>query len=363
MGAMTKAPPVLARVYRGSHVESVHRGCLAVIDEKGRLLEGCGDPDLPVYARSAAKPFQAMPLLLAGGEKQFDLGDAEIALMCASHGGEPRHVQLARRILRRGGFRPDDLRCGAHSPMHEASARELVRRGEKPTALHNSCSGKHAGLLLACRALGLSHTDYTDPGHALQRRIRTLVARYADIPESRITMAPDGCNLPAFRLPLSALAGAYARLVAGRLPGEEPRAAAVRARIVRALTKQPDLVAGTGRFTTDFIAAGRGRWIGKEGAEGVYCVGLRCAARGGKAIGIAFKIEDGSARPRDAVTLSALDRLGALPVKVRRALTSYAEPPVHNALGLEVGRIEADVPIAPRGRRGPTGRGARQAKR
>ncbi len=361
---MTKAPPVLARVYRGSHVESVHRGCLVVVDEKGRLLGGCGDPDLPVYARSAAKPFQAMPLLLAGGEKQFDLGDAEIALMCASHGGEPRHVQLARRILRRGGFRPVDLRCGAHSPMHEASARELVRRGEKPTALHNNCSGKHAGLLLACRALGLSHADYTEPGHALQRRIRTLVARYADIPESRITVAVDGCNLPVFRLPLSALAGAYARLVAGRtLPGEEPRAAAVRARIVRALTKQPDLVAGTGRFTTEFIEAGRGRWIGKEGAEGVYAVGLRAAARGGKAIGIAFKIEDGSARPRDAVTLTALDRLGALPLGVRRALASYAEPRVHNALGLEVGRIEADVPIAFGGRRGRTDRGARQAKR
>ena len=135
----------------------------------------CGDAETPVYVRSAAKPFQAMPLLLAGGEKKFGLGDAEIALMCASHGGEPRHVQETRKILRRGGFRADDLACGAHSPMHEASARELVRRGEKPSALHNNCSGKHAGLLLACRALGLAHEGYTDPGHALQRRIRTLV--------------------------------------------------------------------------------------------------------------------------------------------------------------------------------------------
>ena len=271
--------------------------------------------------------------------------------MCASHGGEPRHVQLAKQILRRGGFRPDDLRCGAHSPMHEASARELVRKGEKPAALHNNCSGKHAGLLLACRALGLDPEGYTDAGHALQRRIRTLVARYADIPESRITVAVDGCNLPVFRLPLAALAGSYARLMAGRLPGEEPAAAAARARIVRALSKQPLMVAGTGRFTTDFLLAGRGRWIGKEGAEGVYAVGLRPAARGGKAIGLAFKIEDGSARPRDAVTLAALDRLGALPLEVRRALASYSEPPVYNALGADVGRIEADVPIGGRAKR------------
>ena len=348
---MTKAPPVLARVYRGPHVESVHRGSVAVVDEKGRLVAHCGDAHTPVYARSAAKPFQAMPLLLAGGEKRFSLGDAEIALMCASHGGEPRHVELARKILRLGGFRPDDLGCGAHSPMHEPSARELVRRGEKPSALHNNCSGKHAGLLLACRALGLPHEGYTEPGHALQRRIRTLVARYADIPESRITAAVDGCNLPVFRLPLSALAGSYARLVAGRLPGEDAAAAGARARIVRALTRQPLVVAGTGRFTTDFLVAGRGRWIGKEGAEGVYAVGLRAPARGGKATGLAFKIEDGSARPRDAVTLAAMDRLGALPLEARRALASYAEPPVLNALGLEVGRIEADVPIGARAKR------------
>src|SRR6185369_11363248 len=120
MRPMTKAPPVLARVYRGSHVESAHRGSVAAVDEKGRLLEHCGDPETPVFARSAAKPFQAMPLLLAGGEKRFGLGDAEIALMCASHGGEPRHVLLAKQILRKGGFRPDDLGCGAHSPMHDA---------------------------------------------------------------------------------------------------------------------------------------------------------------------------------------------------------------------------------------------------
>ena len=351
MGAVTKAPPVLARVYRGPHVESAHRGSLAVADEKGRLLQGCGDTALPVYARSAAKPFQAMPLLLAGGEKRFRLSDAEIALMCASHGGEPEHVRLARELLRRGGFRPEDLECGAHAPMHEASARELVRRGEKPTVLHNNCSGKHAGLLLACQALELPHAGYTDPGHPLQRRIRSLLARNADIPESSITVAVDGCNLPVFRLPLSALATAYARLVAGRQPGEECSAAAVRARLVRAMLKRPDMVAGTGRFTTDFMKAGRGRWIGKEGAEGVYAVAVLPRGKKGKAMGLVFKLEDGSARPRDAVTLAALERLGVLPLEIRRALAAYAEPVVLNARGAEVGRIEADVPIGATGRR------------
>lgn len=341
---MTKCPPVLARVFRGPHVESVHRGNLAVCDETGRVRGSCGDADVPVYVRSAAKPFQAMPLLFAGGEKRFRLGDAELALLCASHGGEPDHVRLARDLLRRGGFGPDALLCGAHAPMHDGSARALVRRGEAPTALHNNCSGKHAGMLLACRVLDLPTDSYTDAGHPLQRRIRTLVARYAGIPEERVTVAVDGCHLPVFRLPLSGLATAYARLLAARIPGEERPAAAARARLVRAMTRRPDMVAGTGRFTTDFMRVGKGRWIGKEGAEGVYAVAVR-PPRGGRPLGLAFKIEDGSARPRDAVTLSALDRLGLLPLADRRALASYAEPALVNVRGAEVGRIEADVSI------------------
>ncbi len=361
MGAMTKAPPVLARVYRGSAVESVHRGAVAVVDERGGGLAACGDPSLPVYSRSAAKPFQAMPLLLGGGAKEFDLDDAEIALMCASHGGEPRHVRLAQRLLRRGGFKPTDLLCGAHSPMHEPSARELVRRGQAPSVLHNNCSGKHAGMLLACRLLGFPPANYTDASHPLQRRIRTLLARYAGVPESVIAVAIDGCNAPVFRLPLSALATAYAALVAGPLPGEDRTAAAARARIVRAMTKEPEMVAGAGRFTTDFLTAGGGRWIGKEGAEGVYAVGLTAGGRGGrKAMGVALKIEDGSARPRDAVTLDVLARLDALPLPLRRSLSGYAEPVLRNARGIEVGRIEADVPLADRKK---AGRGRRTGSR
>ena len=350
---MAKAPPILARVFRGPRVESAHRGMVAVVDERGTLLDACGDADVPVFTRSAAKPFQTMPLLEAGGEKAFRLGDDEIALACASHGGEARHVRVARAMLKKGGFRESDLECGAHVPMDEGSARDLVRRGDEPSALHNNCSGKHAAMLLACRLLGLPSGGYVEPGHPLQRRIRATVARYAGIPESRIVDAVDGCSLPVFLLPLAALAGAYARLLAARLPGEEKASAAARARIVRAMVRSPFMVAGTRRFTTDFLEAGGGRWIGKEGAEGVYAVGL-APPPGGRAVGIAFKIEDGSTRPRDAVTLEILSRLGRLPQETRRALDAYAEPRVLNARGLDVGRVEAEVPLAaarPEGRR------------
>jgi L-asparaginase II len=347
---MTKAPPVLARIFRGTRVESAHRGSAAVVDERGALLASCGDPAAPIYARSAAKPFQALPLLAAGGEKRFRLSDDEIALACASHGGEPRHANLAAQMLRKGGFTVSDLECGAHLPMHDPSAKALVRAGKAPSALHNNCSGKHAAMLLACRLLGMPHAGYTDPAHALQRRVRSLLALYAGIPESQISLAVDGCNAPVFRLPLAALALAYARLTALKVPGEDRAAAAARARIVRAVVRRPEMVAGAGRFTTDFLLAGRGRWIGKEGAEGVYAVALAPDKRG-RSTGIAFKIEDGSARPRDAVALALLSRLDALPEDARRSLAAYAEPAVYNARGVEVGRLEADVPLRRTGRR------------
>jgi len=218
-------PPILARVWRGDRVESVHRGSVAVVDEDGRLIAGTGAPRGGIYLRSAAKPFQAMPLLEAGGDKAFHLGRDEIALLCASHGGEPRHVRVAARILDRGGFSTADLACGADMPMHEPSARALVAAGRRPTALHNNCSGKHAGLLLACRLYGFPPRGYWKPRHPLQRLIRKRLGDFSGVPVARVGFAVDCCSLPVFHLPLSRLAFAYARLVAAPRAGESPDAA------------------------------------------------------------------------------------------------------------------------------------------
>jgi L-asparaginase II len=343
-GSPMSPPPVLARVMRGDRVESVHRGSAAVVDEEGRLLASAGLPRSGIYWRSAAKPFQAMALLEAGGEEAFRLGSDEIALLCASHGGEPRHVAVARRLLERGGFGPEDLACGAHLPMHEPSARALLAASKRPTALHNNCSGKHGGLLLACRLLGFDAQGYWQPDHPIQRIVKKRLAAYCDVPVSRIGIAVDGCSLPVFHLPLSRLALAYARLVAPARENEtgDPE---VRRRICRAMWESPGMVAGRDRFTTDFLAAGPGRWIGKEGAEGVYAMGVSSRRRGEKALGIAFKLEDGSARARDAVALDILSRLDRLPGSARRVLARYLSPVLRNARGLDVGRIVAEVPL------------------
>jgi L-asparaginase II len=297
-------------------------------------VASAGQPESAVYLRSAAKPFQAMLLLEAGGEPAFRLSSAEIALTCASHGGEPRHVRVAARLLERGGFTVSDLCCGADKPMHEASARALWRRGDAPTALHNNCSGKHAGLLLACRLFGYSAKGYQEVSHPIQREVLRRLSTWTSVPAGRIGIAVDGCSLPVFRLPLSALALGYARLVA-------PAAGPIAERITRAMWERPEMVAGAGRFTTEFLAAGPGRWIGKEGAEGVYAIGLRGA--GEDSVGLAFKIEDGSTRARDAAALALLARLRRLPRVSARLLEAYRVPLVKNARGLVVGRIEADA--------------------
>src|SRR6266550_6337300 len=177
---------VLAHAYRGAHVESFHTGSIAVVDSLGRLLAFAGDPALRTCLRSAAKPFQAIPLIEYGGVEEFDLSGEEIALTCASHGGEPLHVSTAAALLRKGEFDESDLLCGAHVPYDEKAAAELRASGEEPSPLHNNCSGKHAGMLLATQLMDIPSSRYIDPDHPLQVLIRSTLAGFAGLqPEDR----------------------------------------------------------------------------------------------------------------------------------------------------------------------------------
>lgn len=334
------ASPVVARVTRAGRAESIHRGFGAVCGPEGGPLGGFGDPETPVFWRSAAKPFQALPFFEAGGDRAFGLTRDEAALSCASHSGEPAHVAAARSMLAKGGFSAADLRCGIHAPYDGASAAALARAGEAATALHNNCSGKHAAMLLACRLFGFDPRDYDEPDHPLQRAILEKVAFYARYPAAGIELGIDGCSLPVFRLPLSRLAGAFARLVApAALVGESAEAAAARGRIVAAMTGSPFFVSGTGQFTTRLIEAGNGRWIGKEGAEGVYAMAIADPPRG-----IAFKLDDGASRARNAVACALLGAAGAW-TETPASLAGDVRPELRNARGTVVGEIVADIPL------------------
>jgi L-asparaginase II len=342
-GLLSAGVPLLA-VTRAGRVESVHRGSVAVVAGDGRLLAAAGDPLQPVFLRSAAKPFQLIPFLAGGGEKRFRLSLKEVALAAASHSGEPFHTRLALGMLEKGGFAVGDLHCGAHAPLREETARELSFRCEKPGPLHNNCSGKHAAMLLACRLFGWDPKSYWKPGHPLQRRILSVVARMTSVPEERIGLGVDGCSVPVYQLPLYNLALSYARLANGKIAAETARGYAARKRIVFAMTHAPEMVAGTGRFTTMLMREFGGKVLGKEGYEGVYAVGaarkLAGTPPGGGPVGIALKIDDGAERGRDVIVVEVLRQLGLASGPRLARLRRHARRPVRNVRGDVVGGME-----------------------
>ena len=323
---------------RGAVVESRHRVSVAVADAGGRLVAHAGDPHLVTFWRSAAKFFQAIPLVTDGGAAALGVTDEELALACASHNGEARHVAIATSTLAKAGCRADDLACGPHPSLAEPVARAMSARGEAPTRLHNNCSGKHAAMLAQARHHGWPTAGYHEPEHPVQRRCLDEVARWTGAAPGDIGLGVDGCGVTCFALPLFGMALAYARLGARRLggPGAEGREAAAD-RLVCAVTADPFLIAGTGRLCTEILAASGGRVVAKVGAEGVYS-----AAIPELALGVAVKVEDGDFKASGTALLAVLDQLapGAAPVS-----DDWRVPPVRNTRGVVVGRMEAHIPL------------------
>jgi len=342
----------LTNVYRGAHLESYHSGSIAIVDSHGRLLACAGDPGLRACLRSAAKPFQAIPLLEYGGAEEYELTGEEIALTCGSHGGEPVHVATAAALLRKGEFDEEDLLCGAHFPYDEKSAAELRASGEPPSPLHNNCSGKHAGMLLATQVMDVPSSRYIDPDHPVQVLMRSTLADFAGLSSDDVPMAIDGCGVPAFFLSLYRAALAYARLMA---PEQMERYAESASTVVEAMTSFPHYVAGNWSMTTPLLGAFEGELVAKEGAEGFYTMALApslCNALTGRlevkddcAIGIALKIEDGSMdRGRNPVILRLLEILG-VDLDERPELAPYRHWPLRNHAGTLVGEVRAEFEL------------------
>ena len=350
----------LTRVYRGGLVESVHRGSIAVVDSRGALLAFAGDPSTRTCIRSAAKPMQALPLLEYGGIEEFDLSGEEIALICSSHGGEPVHVATAAALLRKGEFDEEDLLCGAHLPFDEKSAADLRASGEEPSPLHNNCSGKHAGMLLATRVMDVPSSGYIELAHPLQTLIRSTVADFAGLAAEEIPIAIDGCGVPAFYLTVYRAAWAYARLMA---TGEGPEAEGALDRYsesashaIEAMTTFPEYVAGNWSVTTPLTASFGGGLLAKDGAEGFYAMALApslvaelpgsLGARAeGRALGVAMKIEDGSmVRGRNPAIFRLLELLG-LDLESRPELEEWRRTPLRNHAGTVVGELRAEFQL------------------
>jgi L-asparaginase II len=327
-----EAHPVLVEITRGAMVESRHRGAVAVVDAAAGLVLAAGDVERPIYARSGVKPIQALALVETGAADAFGLGEQEIALACASHGGETAHVEQVAAWLGRLGCGVEDLECGPHPPLDEAAARELYRAGAAPSALHNNCSGKHAGFLTVARHLGEPTKGYIRADHPVQRLVLGILAEMSGQDLSAAPHGIDGCGIPVVGLALARIALTMARLAdAQGLPERRRRAAH---RIRRAMAAEPYLAAGTGRFCTAVMEVTGERALVKDGAEGVFCGALPEAG-----LGIALKVDDGAGRAAGVVMGRLLRHFGALKANEAAGLADVLEPPLRNWAGLEIGRV------------------------
>ncbi len=328
---------MLVRLWRGDAVESQHRGAWVLTDTAGRPLEGAGSFEAPYFARSSVKCLQAIPLFESGAAERFAFDEREIALVIASHNGEEIHTAGVERILARLGLEPRHLACGPQSPGDPRARAELARRGEKATAIHNNCSGKHAGFLALALQLGVPPERYLDPACAAQVRVREALSELCGLAPHEVGQAIDGCSAPTFRIPLTALARAFARVSSPEgLP--EPRRRACE-RMLDAVAAHPEMIAGNHqRICTDIARVTRGRLFPKLGGEAIYAIGVR---GGGRAL--AIKIDDGGYRALHAVIVALLRRLQLANAEELAALEGWEERTLRNWAGLAVGRTEVLV--------------------
>ncbi|MCK6425856.1 MAG: asparaginase [Burkholderiaceae bacterium] len=348
--------PELVEVWRGPAVESFHRGALAIVDAQGHVYSALGDIDRPVFPRSAVKLLQALPLVASGAADALGLSDAELALACASHGGDPEHVQTAAAMLAKAGLDRSALECGTHWPLLDVAARELAAAGQVPHALHNNCSGKHAGFVCLGRQLCGLRGDrlagwlagYVEPEHPVMRTVGAALQAATGADLAQAPRGIDGCSIPTWALPLRALARGFARAATGEgLPVDLALAAR---RLRAAIARAPQMVAGRGRFDTRLMQRLGERVCCKVGAEGVYAAALPELG-----LGVALKIDDGQgARAAEVVMATVVAALLRLDDGEQALLAELAEPRLVNWNARQVGRLAPTAglraALTPRGR-------------
>jgi L-asparaginase II len=330
-------PAILANVIRGNTVESIHRGHMMIVDGNGQTVASLGDPGMGTYFRSACKAFQAIPFITSGAADAFGFTDDEIALAVASHSGEPKHVEIAERMLSKAGLTEIDLRCGTHMPFSSQEAERMQRAGESPTQLHNNCSGKHIAMLALAKHIGADPATYDSIENRVQKRILRCISDFTGVAEDQIAIGIDGCSAPNFALPVESMARSIIALISPAGFPEPTRKACFR--IASAMMEFPELIGGSERLDTKLMQAAPGRIISKVGADGVWLCGVLPCDRWPSGLGIALKIEDGDdylSRP-----VVAVDVLRQLDILSATDLIDMSPMPIKNRRGIAVGKIES----------------------
>jgi len=331
---MSNTPTPLAKVYRGSAVEAVHHGSIAVVNEQGELTHYVGEPEMVISMRSSVKPFQALPLLLSGGFDHFGFSVKQLAIMCASHNGTDEHRELVISNLEAAGNKPEDLQCGCHWPMGLRLDGIYPTEEEENDRLRHNCSGKHSGFLALTKFLGENTKEYLNPDSKMQKLIKQAVADMCEYPVDKLGVAIDGCSAPAFSFPLVALARGFKNLAIGQ--GKTPEVQKALKRIFEAMTSYPKMVAGEKRLDYDLMRSFEGNAVCKVGAESVEGIGFA-----EQKIGIAVKIGDGNTRALWPVCMEVLRQLDIVDsINKFPFLQRYDRPEVKNYTKKVTGKIE-----------------------
>ncbi len=321
----------MCKIMRGDFIESMHVAYAVVVDGEGKIVQNWGDPNYLTCIRSSLKPFQASASIVAGATEAAGFTTKELALMCASHNGEDIHVKTAQSMLNKLGYDMSHYECGSHTPYDKKSKHELIKQFKKPTALHNNCSGKHAGMLCLAKHLNVAPSGYTHVDHPVQKAIMNQVKIYSELND--FPMEVDGCSAPIPFMPLYNIAIMFQKLAGSNYPELNV--------LYDAMVSNPMIVAGTNRFDTDFISAMAGRAVTKVGGEAVRGLGIR--KENGEVFGIALKVLDGNQRCSPQAMMGILSEMNLLSSDEKSQLAKYQKTNLKNHNKLSVGSIEVEI--------------------
>lgn len=339
----------LLELMRGTIIEAVHNGSIAVVSADGSLMKSHGDPDTVAFLRSSAKPFQALPFVEAGGVEHYGYTQSELALSCASHETSQMHLDTVQAMQKKIGIQESLLQCGPHLPGDAKKLREVIQQNITPTSNFNNCSGKHTSMLAYAKMRGLPLENYLALDHPIQQDILKTLSEMCSIEMKDIQIGIDGCSAPNFAMPLFNAALGMARLCDPRELSES-RATACQ-KIITAMTTHPEMVANQGEFDTELMKVGAGKIVTKRGAEGFQIVGILPGVIHKRGVGIAIKVTDGDkssmddelhthTRVRPPVTLEILRQLGALNESQLKSLAQFGpEKVLKNYAGLVTGKM------------------------
>ncbi len=320
----------LVALTRDNKVENIHSGYVCIVDTSNNVLYSIGDVNTKIYIRSSAKPFIGTAIVKSGALERFNIDDKELAIICSSHSGEEMHLDTMRSLINKLDISEDSLNCGVAEPYDKDMIDLIKKNNQRPSKLHNCCSGKHAGIIAACKTYGYPIDDYYDMNHPFQNNIQKCISTLLNIEKSEIIKCLDNCNLPGYMISVQQLSYLYALLADADNLNNEYKESMMKVKYT--MMQNPEMVGGSKEFVTDLMLKLGKRIVAKVGDDGIYGIAIP-----EKKIGIVVKIADGIERGCYSVITNVLKQLNLISEDEFNQLFNCAFTPIKNNMGEVVG--------------------------